>query len=28
VTGGDYEGIGANDLKSPTARIGITLGGW
>jgi hypothetical protein len=28
VTGGEYEGIGANDLKSPTARIGVTLGGW
>lgn len=28
VSGGEYNDLGANDLRSPTARIGVTLGGW
>ena len=28
TTGGDYAGVAASDLRSPVARIGLTLGGW
>ncbi|MGH7469230.1 MAG: hypothetical protein ACRENP_14840 [Longimicrobiales bacterium] len=28
VAGGEYQDFGAQDLRSPTARIGVTLGGW
>ncbi|MGH7461266.1 MAG: hypothetical protein ACREMA_09590 [Longimicrobiales bacterium] len=28
ISGGRFNDVTANDLKSPTARIGVTLGGW
>jgi hypothetical protein len=28
IAGGEYNQLGAKDLRSPTARIGVTLGGW
>ena len=28
TTGGEYNGFDKNDLRSPTARIGFTLGSW
>jgi hypothetical protein len=28
VSGGRFNDVTASDLKSPTARIGVTLGGW
>jgi hypothetical protein len=28
TAGGEFEQLGASDLRSPTARIGVTLGGW
>lgn len=28
VSGGEYNGVNSSDLRSPIARIGVTLGGW